>query len=105
MPLHESLVGGGAVGRLPGVLDHFTYRDAADHERRLVAYARIWAEQARREGRSVSGFKRATAPTLTFIRHWLARGYLLGGAQGWALSCAAARGVAMRYRFLDGAAP
>ena len=105
VPLHESLLGAGPVGRLPGVLEHFTYRDAADHQRRLEAYARLWAERARSEGRSVGTLKRRSDPLLTFVRHYLLRGYALGGRQGWALSCAAARGVALRYRFLDGPAP
>lgn len=105
VPLHESLVFSGTSGHLPGVLDHFTYRDAADHERRLVTYARLWAQQARHEGRAVGAFKRAGDPLLAFLRHYLLRGYALGGRQGWALSRAAARGVALRYRFLDGESP
>jgi (heptosyl)LPS beta-1,4-glucosyltransferase len=105
VPLHESLTDAGPVGILPGVLEHFTYRDAADHERRLVAYARLWAERARGEGRRISALKRVGDPAVTFVRHWLLRGYLLGGRQGWRLSCAAARGVALRYRFLAHAPP
>lgn len=102
VPLHESLGDAGPVGRLPGVLDHFTYRDEADHERRLTAYARLWAEQARAQGRTVGALKRAGDPAVAFIRHYLLRGYLLGGRQGWRLSMAAARGIALRYRHLDG---
>ena len=98
--VHESLEPAGAVGRLAGVLDHETYRDWADYDRRQRRYSELWAGAARARGASVGSLKRACDPTATFIRHWLLRGYLLGGALGWRMSLAAARGTRLRHQLL-----
>lgn len=103
--VHESLEPAGAVGRLPGVLDHETYRDWADYERRQRRYGELWADTARARGRQVGALKRGCDPAVTFLRHWLLRGYLLGGALGWRMSLAAARGTRLRHRLLAGQTP
>jgi len=98
--VHESLEWTGAVAGLPGILDHETYRDWADYERRQRRYSELWAGAARARGKRVGALKRIGDPAVTFLRHWLLRGYLLGGGLGWRMSLAAARGTRLRHRLL-----
>lgn len=98
--VHESLTWAGSVGTLPGVLDHFTYRDWDDLLRRQATYNALWVAQAVAAGRRAGALTCLTGPAGTFLRHWLLRGYLLGGAQGWRLSLQAARAVRERLRRL-----
>lgn len=98
--VHESLETEGAIGLLPGHLEHLTYRDEADLRERQHRYARLGAEDMRQRGRRPKIGDVAVRPLVTFLRHWVARGYLLGGAQGWRLSWIAARGTRLKYRIL-----
>jgi len=95
--VHESVLCDGAVGSLPGVLEHFSYTDWEDYGARQLRYARLGAEEAARRGRRPRAGDLSMRPAVTFLRHWLGRGYLLGGALGWRLSVAAARGTYLKY--------
>ncbi len=98
--VHESLVVHGAVGDLTGVIDHYAYRDWADYLQLQIKYARLGAEQAASRGRQPRPGDLTIRPLVTFLRHWLLRGYLLGGGQGWRLSRQAARGTYLKYQNL-----
>lgn len=99
-PVHESLRCEGRVGRIPGVLHHFTYRGWDDYRARQEGYARLGAEQAMGTGRRPRPGDLVVRPTVTFLRHYLGRGYLLGGALGLRLALAAARGTRRKYEIL-----
>jgi (heptosyl)LPS beta-1,4-glucosyltransferase len=98
--VHESLVFEGAVGRLSGWLEHYTYADWSEYDQRQLVYARLGAEQAREAGQRPRPGDLTVRPLVTFLRHWLGRGYLLGGRLGWRLALAAARGTSRKYRLL-----
>jgi len=98
--VHETLEVDGPVGALAGVLEHLTYRDWHDYRRRRARYACLGAEEAARRGRGPRSGDLVLRPTISFLRHWLARGYLLGGGQGLRLSLAAAAGTRMKYQEL-----
>ncbi len=99
--VHETLVADGPVGRLAGVLEHFSYRSWADYWERQDRYARLGARDAARRGRSSHFGDLTVRPALTFVRHYLLRGYLLGGWLGLRFSLAAARGTWLKYRLLS----
>lgn len=98
--VHESLETLGAVRVLPGHMEHLTYRDESDLRERQQRYARLGAEEIHRRGRRPKPGDVALRPLVTFLRHWVARGYLLGGGRGWRLSRIAARGTRLKYRIL-----
>lgn len=98
--VHESLEFEGQPGRLEGILEHYSYRGWEDLLARQVRYARLGAEEAVRRGRRPKTGDLWLRPWATFWRHWLGRGYLLGGRLGWRLSAAAARMTWMKYVFL-----
>jgi (heptosyl)LPS beta-1,4-glucosyltransferase len=98
--VHERLVTGGIEGRLNGWLEHYCYSDWSDYDERQLLYARLGAEQARQSGRRPRPGDLQVRPLAAFVRHWLGRGYLLGGRLGWRLAVAAARGTRRKYRLL-----
>jgi glycosyltransferase involved in cell wall biosynthesis len=79
--VHESVRVPGAPGRLQGELLHYSYRNVAEHVRRIELYARLWAEQAWAEGRRAGPLAAFGAGAWAFFRNYvLRRGFLLGGA-------------------------
>lgn len=84
--VHESVRVEGTPGRLRHELQHFSYRDVAEHLRSIEQYARLWAQQAFAEGRRAGLAAGFGAGAWAFIRNYLLRrGFLLGGT-GLAIS-------------------
>jgi (heptosyl)LPS beta-1,4-glucosyltransferase len=98
--VHEHLLCSTRIGLLEGTLEHLTYSDWTDYRERQQQYACLGAEQARQNGRKPRPGDLSLGPLATFVRHWLGRGYLLGGRLGWRLSLMAARGTLLKYRLL-----
>jgi glycosyltransferase involved in cell wall biosynthesis len=75
--VHEALeVPSGRVGRLRGVLEHFTYSSISDYLERMDRYSALGAAQLRADGRRASFTDLLLRPPLTFARMLLLR-------QGW----------------------
>jgi glycosyltransferase involved in cell wall biosynthesis len=98
--VHESLVVEGEVGRLPGLLEHLTYRDWNDYLQRQLSYSRLGAEAALARGRRPRVGDLGLRPLATFLSHLVIRGYVLGGRRGWRMSAMAARGTHLKYLLL-----
>lgn len=98
--VHESLVVQGEVGHLPGLLEHLTYRDWSDYLQRQLRYSHLGAEAALARGRRPKAGDLGLRPLTTFLRHFVVRGYLLGGRRGWRMSAMAARGTYLKYLLL-----
>jgi len=98
--VHESLEVEGAVGELREPLEHFSYEGWEDLLSRQLAYAALGAREARSRGRRPRPGDLWLRPRITFLRHWLGRGYLLSGALGYRLSTAAARMTWTKYVLL-----
>ncbi len=98
--VHESLETAGPVGELRAVLEHFSYDGWEDLLARQLAYAALGAGEAFARGRRPRPGDLWLRPRITFLRHWLGRGYLLGGALGYRLSTAAARMTWTKYVLL-----
>lgn len=99
-PVHESVVTSGGIGELPAPIEHYSYRGWEDLLERQVRYAILGARAAYEAGRRPRPGDLWLRPRVTFLRHWLGRGYLLGGLLGWRLAAAAAHGTWMRYVLL-----
>lgn len=98
--VHETLRCEGRVGRLPGLLHHFSYRGWDDYLARQESYARLGAEEAAAHGRRPRAGDLTVRPAVTLFRHLLGRGYLVGGVLGFRLSVMAARGTRRKYAIL-----
>jgi glycosyltransferase involved in cell wall biosynthesis len=98
--VHESVHAYGAVGQLEGVLEHEAYRDWNDYLHRQLRYAELGARQAHEAGRSPRVGDLSVRPMVTWLRHLIGRGYLLGGVLGWRLARLASRGTYIKYLLL-----
>jgi glycosyltransferase involved in cell wall biosynthesis len=95
--LHERLEVDGPIGRLEGDLLHHSYRDLADHHRRIERYATLWARQAAARGRKAMAIDLLFRPAWYFFRRYvLAMGFRDGRA-GLLLCGMGAFYVFMRY--------
>jgi len=76
----------GAIGRLHGHLDHFSYRTLSEFLAKLDEYSALWAQQAHEEGRRPRRHH-ALALLTGFVGRYVFRAGLLDGAPGarWAL--------------------
>jgi hypothetical protein len=76
----------GPTGRLRGELQHFPYRDAADHLKTIDRYTSLAAEQMHRDGKRPGLVSVITHPPLAFLRNYILRRGILDGAAGLKIS-------------------
>jgi glycosyltransferase involved in cell wall biosynthesis len=84
--VHEGVRVRGAVGRLRGELQHFAFRDIADHLETIDRYTTYAAQQMHEAGRRASLFQIVFHPPLAFLRNYILRGGLRDGAAGLVIS-------------------
>ncbi|MGE3958318.1 MAG: glycosyltransferase family 2 protein [Vicinamibacterales bacterium] len=77
--VHEAVAVDGTRGRLAGHLEHFAYRDIADHLETIDRYTTLAARQMLEAGRRASPWHLAFHGPLAFLRNYVARrGFTLG---------------------------
>jgi len=84
--VHESVAVDGRIGRLRGELQHYAYRDIADHLETIDRYSTYAARQMFEDGRRAGFLDLAVHPTLAFLRNYVARGGVRDGAAGFIIS-------------------
>jgi glycosyltransferase involved in cell wall biosynthesis len=84
--VHESVAVRGSVGRLTGELQHFAYRDIADHLETIDRYTTFAARQMHESGRRAGFLDIACHPPLAFLRNYIARGGVRDGVPGLIIS-------------------
>jgi glycosyltransferase involved in cell wall biosynthesis len=84
--VHESVVADGPVGRLRGELQHYAYRDLADHLETIDRYSTYAAREMYERGRRATALDLAVHPPLAFLRNYVARGGCRDGAAGFVIS-------------------
>lgn len=84
--VHESVTARGSVGRLAGELQHFAYRDIADHLETIDRYTTYAARQMHENGRRAGFLEVAGHPPLAFLRNYIARGGIRDGVPGLIIS-------------------
>jgi glycosyltransferase involved in cell wall biosynthesis len=77
---HDKLIADGPVGRLDADLEHYTYRDFADHLRTVQRFSDVVAEQWAAEGRRFSLIRALLHPPVKFLECWL---WKQGFRDGW----------------------
>jgi glycosyltransferase involved in cell wall biosynthesis len=84
--VHEGVQVGGSVGRLRGELQHYAYRDVADHMETIERYTTLAARQLHESGRRATVTDMLVLPRLTFLRNYVLKGGFRDGAPGLIIS-------------------
>jgi len=95
--VHESVAARGTVGRLRGELQHYAFRDIADHLETIDRYTTYAARQMREDGRRSSIAAMAGHPPLAFLRNYLLRGGFRDAAPGFIVSAMNAYYVFLKF--------
>lgn len=97
--VHEGVMVDGDISELRGPLFHYPYRDVDHHAEKVEQYARLGAEQLRRDGRVPTWIDRHLRPPARFVRMWILKAGFLDGAAGWHAARMGARYVRRKYRY------
>jgi glycosyltransferase involved in cell wall biosynthesis len=84
--VHEAVSVRGTVGHLNGELQHFAFRDIAEHLETIDRYTTYAARQMHEDGRRSGVWRLAVHPPLAFLRNYLLRGGIRDGTIGLVLS-------------------
>jgi glycosyltransferase involved in cell wall biosynthesis len=95
--VHESVSVDGTVGRLAGELQHYPYRDLADHLETIGRYTTYAAQQMRENGRHASLLQIAGHPPLAFLRNYILRRGFRDGVPGFIVSALNAYYVFLKF--------
>jgi glycosyltransferase involved in cell wall biosynthesis len=87
----------GAIGDLPGAIEHRSYERWSDCRTKLIDYAARGAEQARRQGRRATPLDLLVRPPLRFLRMYVFQAGFLDGGHGLAVCALGATQVMLKY--------
>ena len=95
--VHESVAADGPAGELRNELQHYSYRDLADHLDRINRYTTLAARQMFERGRRAGVFDLLLHPPAAFLRNYLLRRGFADGAVGLTLSLVNAYSVFLKF--------
>jgi glycosyltransferase involved in cell wall biosynthesis len=95
--VHETLTQAGPSGQLSNELQHYAYRDIAEHLETIDRYTTLAARQMREDGRRSGLLQLAGHPPLAFLRNYLARGGIRDGIPGFIISSMNAYYVFLKF--------
>lgn len=98
--VHEHLRVSGEIRALRGDLQHYSFRDAADHWERGQRYARLWAEDKFEAGETPGVLSPWLHGAFRWVRGFILRGGFLDGPTGGRIALMSARETALKYRLL-----
>lgn len=98
--VHESVEIAGTIGELRSELPHYSYRDWADRERRLLKYAELWAKQEAAKGRRCGPLEGELRAAWRFVRGYFLKTGFMEGRTGLRIALSCAREVREKYRAL-----
>lgn len=100
-PVHEFLDTAGNRVALSGIrLEHDTARNADEYRRKLQGYARLWASDQARRGRTAWRGRGMLAALAYGLKNLLLRGGVIDGPRGWQFHALHMRYAALKYRLL-----
>jgi hypothetical protein len=95
--VHESLATDGSSGTLTGEIQHYAYRDIADHLETIDRYTTLAARQMHEQGRRSGWLQIAGHPPLAFLRNYLLKGGITDGVPGLVISAMNAYYVGLKF--------
>ncbi|HYM25971.1 MAG TPA: glycosyltransferase family 2 protein [Vicinamibacterales bacterium] len=84
--VHETVTVDGAIGTLRGELQHYAYRDIAEHLETIDRYTTYAARQMHEDGRRAGVAQLLGHAPLAFLRNYVAHRGVLDGAPGLIIS-------------------
>jgi glycosyltransferase involved in cell wall biosynthesis len=99
--VHEGVSVRGQVGSLSGELQHFAYRDVADHLETIDRYTTSAARQMYEAGQRAGLLRLAGHPPVAFLRNYLLRGGIRDGVPGFIISAMNAYYVFLKFAKLS----
>jgi glycosyltransferase involved in cell wall biosynthesis len=98
--VHEGVEVTGSVGRLRGELEHYAYRDIAEHLETIDHYTTLAAQQMFEQGRRATALDLALQPAFAFFRNFVLKRGFLDGSVGLTISRMNAHYVGSKFRKL-----
>jgi glycosyltransferase involved in cell wall biosynthesis len=95
--VHEGVRVRGATGRLRSELQHYAYRDVAEHMETIEHYTTLAAKQMFEQGRRATAFDVALQPAFAFFRNFVLKRGFLDGSVGLTISRMNAHYVSMKF--------
>lgn len=95
--IHERLLLSGITEQLPGHILHFTYRDIADHIRRINSYSAMSAAEIVRKKTKHLGSRLCILPPVTFFKHFFLKFGFLDGFAGLVIALLSSWATALKY--------
>jgi glycosyltransferase involved in cell wall biosynthesis len=95
--IHENTRVRGAVGRLYGHLEHYSYRSLGDHQQRMARYADLMARSLYARGKRCGVLKILVNPQWRFLRGYVLRLGMLDGWRGLVFALVEANYVRRKY--------
>jgi len=99
-PVPEALQINGRVARLPGLLEHHSYRDWPDRRDRARRYAELWATMEASRGRRPKPGEATARAAWRFVRGYVLRLGFLDGLLGLRVAASIAAETRLKYRLL-----
>jgi hypothetical protein len=84
--VHEAVTADGEIGRLRGELQHYAYRNIAEHLETIDRYTTYAARQMHEDGRRAGVLQLVGHPPLAFLRNYVAHGGIRDGVPGLIVS-------------------
>ena len=95
--VHEKIITDGEIGFLKEKLNHYSYKNYNQYQRKLNHYAALRAKQLNEQGKKVNAYHVLIKPPARFVIHYFIRlGFLDGGA-GYVFAKTQAYGVLARF--------
>jgi hypothetical protein len=95
--VHEGVSARGTCGQLRHDLQHYAYRDIADHLETMDRYTTYAARQMYEGGRRAGLVEIAGHPPLAFLRNYIGKGGIRDGAAGFIISVMNAYYVFLKF--------
>jgi glycosyltransferase involved in cell wall biosynthesis len=95
--VHEAVTAKGPTGQLRAELQHFAYRDIAEHLETIDRYTTYAARQMHESGRRSGLLQVAGHPPLAFLRNYIAHGGIRDGVPGFVISALNAYYVFIKF--------
>lgn len=100
--VHEAVTVRGTVGQLRHDIQHYAYRDIADHLETIDRYTTLAARQMDEAGRPVGLVQIVGHPPLAFLRNYILRGGIRDGTAGFIISAMNSYYVFLKFAKLWG---
>jgi glycosyltransferase involved in cell wall biosynthesis len=95
--VHEGIAVDGRVGLLKSELEHFPFRNSAEHLDTINRYTTYAAQQMYENGRRAGLWQMVVHPPFAFLRNYIAKGGIRDGAAGFQISSMNAYYVFLKF--------